>query len=248
MSAPVLLGHLLYSFRSDIKLNWIAPAAPPMFCLMVVYWREKLCAGSRLVKPVLAIGLALGFAAVVLMFDTNLVGKIVGQPLPGEIDPSRRVRAWQRTAALAETAREKLAAEGKPAFIIADDYGLTGLFSFYSPPAKAALKGDPLVYCVDSDEPKNQFYFWPEYDYRTSRKGQNAIYVSELPRAPLEKGWVWKWLQHQPVDIADTVTTHSELPQIAAEFETVTDLGEHDVNIGDRTFHQVHLWACYNLR
>ena len=246
MSAPVLLGHLLYSLHSDIKLNWIAPAVPPMFCMMVVYWRERL--DSPLVKPALATGLALGFAVVVLMYDTNLIGKIAGQPLPGEIDPSRRVRAWQQTAELAETAREKLAAEGKPAFIIADDYGMTGLFSFYSPPAKAALKGDPLVYCVDSDEPKNQFYFWPEYDYRARCKGQNAIYVSELPRAPLENGWVWKWLTHQPVDFAEPIKTRSEPPQIAGEFETVTDLGEHEINIGDRTFHRVHLWACYNLR
>jgi membrane-associated phospholipid phosphatase len=247
MSAPVLLGHFLYSFHSDIKLNWIAPAVPPVFCLMVVYWREKLHAGSRLVKPALTIGLALGFAAVVLMYDTNLVGKIVGQPLPGEIDPSRRVRAWQPTAEVVESAREKLAAEGKPAFIIADDYGLTGLFSFYSPPAKAALKGDPLVYCMDSDEPKNQFYFWPEYDYRASRKGQNAIYVSESP-TPLEKGWVWKWLKHQPVEIVAPAKLHSTQSKIAAEFETVTDLGEYDIKVGDRTFHRVHLWACYNLR
>jgi len=247
MSAPVLLGHLLYSFHSDIKLNWVAPAVPPVFCLMVVYWRVKLRAGSRLVKPALATGLALGFAAVVLMYDTNLVGKIVGQPLPGEIDPSRRVRAWEQTAEVAETARETLAAEGKPAFIIADDYGLTGLFSFYSPPAKAALKGDPLVYCVDSEEPKNQFYFWPEYDYRTSRKGQNAIYISESA-TPLEPGWVWKWLKHQPVDIVAPTKIHSTQSKIASEFETVTDLGEQDINIGDRTFHRVHLWACYNLR
>ncbi|HXI68862.1 MAG TPA: glycosyltransferase family 39 protein [Verrucomicrobiae bacterium] len=246
MSAPVLLGHLLWSLHSDIKLNWIAPAVPPMFCLMVVYWRERL--GLRLVKPALAIGLVLGFIAVGFMYDPDLIGKIAGQPLPGEIDPSRRVRAWRETAAVAEVAREKLAAEGKPAFIIADHYGLTGMFSFYSPPAKAALKGDPLVYCVSSDEPKNQFYFWPEHDYRTSRKGQNAIYVAELPRLPLEKGWLGKWLKHQPVEYVEPARIRFKPPKVADEFESITDLGEQEIQFEDRTFHRVHLWACYNLR
>ena len=37
-------------------------------------------------------------------------------------------------------------------------------------------------------------------------------------------------------------------PRIAQEFESVTDLGEQDVKIGDRVFHRVHLWACYNLK
>jgi hypothetical protein len=217
---------------------------------MVVYWNEKFRNGARFVKPFLTAALTIGFIAVALMYETNLIGKIAGHPLPGEKDPLRRVRAWQPTAALVEDAREKLEAEGKPAFIIADHYGMTGLFSFYLPPAHAAaLTSTPLVYCIDSDEPENQFYFWPEYNYREHRKGDNAIFVSELDPYALESGWLWKWLTHQKIN-RDEPTTQPplSLKRIVPEFGTVTDLGEHEINLGGRVFRRVHLWACYNLK
>jgi hypothetical protein len=183
-----------------------------------------------------------------MMYQSNLIGKLAGQPLPGEKDPSRRVRGWSMEAKLVESAREKLAAEGKPAFIIAGHYGITGLYSFYIPQAQTALKSAPLVYSADSDEPVNQFYFWPEYNYRDQRKGQNAIFAAEAGLYKLEDGWVWKWLEHQPVNHAGTPPPATMPPRIALEFASVTDLGEQDVKIGDRVFHRVHLWACYNLK
>jgi len=248
MGAPVFFGYWLWSFHSRILPNWIAPAVVPMFCLMVAYWDERRQAGSRLVKPFLAIGLALGFFAVVILSQSNLIGKITGQLLPGEIDPSRRVRAWQPTTALIEGEREKLEAGGKPAFIIADHYGMTGLFTFYLPRARAALPSEPLVYCVDSDEPENQFYFWPDYDYRAQRRGQNAIYVSELDPYPLEPGWLWKWLTHQTVGYGEVSPPFPLPPRMLREFESVTDLGEFEIKIGKRVFRRVHLWACHNLK
>ena len=125
---------------------------------------------------------------------------------------------------------------------------MTGLFTFYSPPARAALKSGPLVYCVDSEEPVNQFYFWPEYRYRDNRQGQNAIFVRDLGLCPLEPGWFWKWLKRQPVDSADAPPPLPPPPRISQEFESATDLGEFEIKSGNRVFHRVHLWACYNLR
>jgi 4-amino-4-deoxy-L-arabinose transferase-like glycosyltransferase/membrane-associated phospholipid phosphatase len=248
MGAPVFLGYWLYSFHSRILPNWIAPAVVPMFCLMVAYWDERQRAGSRLVKPFLATGLALGFFAVAILFQSNLIGKVAGQLLPGEKDPLRRVRAWKQTTALVEGEREKLEARGKPAFILADHYGMTGLFTFYLPQARAALPAGPLVYCVDSDEPKNQLFFWPDYDYRAQRQGQNAIYVSELDPYPLEPGWLWKWLTHQTVGYATVPPPFPKPPRMLKEFESVSDLGEFEIKIGKRVFRRLHLWACYNLR
>jgi 4-amino-4-deoxy-L-arabinose transferase-like glycosyltransferase/membrane-associated phospholipid phosphatase len=244
MGAPLFLGYWLYAFHSRILPNWIAPAILPMFCLMVAYWNER----RRGAKSFLAIGLALGFFVVVILFQSNLIGKITGQLLPGEMDPLRRVRAWQPTTALVESQREKLEAEGKPTFIIADHYGMTGLFTFYLPQAKAALKSGPLVYCADSDEPENQFYFWPEYDYHAHRQGQNAIYVSELDPYRLEPGWLWKWLTHQTVGYATVPPLFPMPPRMVREFESVTDLGEFEIKIGNRVFRRLHLWACYNLK
>jgi 4-amino-4-deoxy-L-arabinose transferase-like glycosyltransferase len=244
MGAPVFFGYWLWSFHSRILPNWIAPAILPMFCLMVAYWDER----RRIAKPFLATGLALGFFAVAILFQSNLIGKVAGQLLPGEKDPLRRVRAWKQTAALVEGEREKLEAGGKPAFIIADHYGMTGLFTFYLPQARAALPSGPLVYCVDSDEPENQFYFWPDYDYRARRQGQNAIYVSELDPYPLEPGWFWKWLTHQTVGYGEVSPPFPLPPRMLQEFESVTDLGEFEIKIGDRVFRRVHLWACHNLK
>jgi 4-amino-4-deoxy-L-arabinose transferase-like glycosyltransferase len=248
MGTPLFLGYWLYSFHSRVLPNWIAPAIPPMFCLMTVYWREKFQTGARFIKPVLVISLAFGFLAMTLVYDSALVGKIAGQPLPGEMDPTARAQGWPAAAGLVEAAREKLAAEGQPAFVIAGDYGITGLFSFYQPSARAALKAEPLVYCIDSDAPENQFYFWPEYDYRARRHGQNAIFVSDLGTFPLEADWPKKWLRHEPVNYASFSTFGPAPARITQEFESVTDLGVQDVKVRGRIFRHLHLWACYHLK
>ncbi len=244
MGAPLFLGYWLYSFHSRIQPNWIAPAILPMFCLMVAYWDER----RRVAKPFLAGGLAVGCFAVVILFQSNLIGKITGQLLPGEVDPLRRVRAWKQTTALVENARKKLEAGGQPAFIIADHYGMTGEFTFYLPPARAALASQPLVYCMDSDTPENQLYFWPEYNYRAGRKGQNAIFAGEIDPYPLERGWPWKWLTRQKVNYANVPPPRGLPRRIALEFESVTDLGDFEIYYGDRVFRRLHLWACYDLK
>jgi hypothetical protein len=186
--------------------------------------------------------------AVAIMYQTDLVKRLAGNLLPGEKDPSRRLRAWKQMAATVETEREKLAINGVPTFIICDHYGLTGLFSFYLPDAKAALKTEPLIYSIDSTEPANQFYFWPEYDYRAARKGQNAIYVEQIDPYPLEKGWLLKWLAGQAPEYRAVPPSEPLPPEIRDEFQSVTDLGEREDKIGDRVFHRMHLWACYDLK
>jgi hypothetical protein len=248
MGAPLFLGYWLFSFHSRVLPNWPVAAVPSLFCLMAVYWDKKNWDDVRFVKPFFIFGLALGFFATAIMYDSNLIGKVTGQLLPGEKDPSRRVRAWKPTAEVVEDARAKLEDEGKSAFIIADDYSMTAELSFYIPQARAALKSTPLAYCVASDAPINQFYFWTQYDYRANRKGENAIYISELNPYPLEKNWWWKWLLREKVSYAE-IPLPTKMPErVAAEFQSVIDLGEHEIKIGNRVFRRVHLWACYNLK
>jgi hypothetical protein len=248
MSAPVFFGHLLYSLRERILPNWIAPAIPGMFLLMAVFWYERHREGARYVKPLMAVGLALGLVMVIFMYDSDLIGKIAGQPLPGAIDPLRRARGWKSAAQIVEAERESLATQGQPAFVIGDDYSITSECIFYSAPArKAAALNLPLVYCVDSDAPQNQFYFWPEYNYRAKRQGENAIYVMDIGPGKLEPGSLWNWLRHEPVSV--TPPPQSDPPErIVNEFEKVTDLGVREITYKDRVFHRVHLWACYHLK
>jgi 4-amino-4-deoxy-L-arabinose transferase-like glycosyltransferase/membrane-associated phospholipid phosphatase len=244
MGTPLFLGYWLYSFHSRVQPNWIAPAVLPMFGLMFVYWNER----RQIAKPFLAAALVLGFIATAIMHQSTLIGKITGRQLPDDIDPTHRAQGWRPTAALVEAAREKLESEGKPAFIIADHYGLTGQLSFYLPQAHDALKSQPLVYCVDSDEPVNQFYFWPEYNYLANRKGENAIYATELNPYPLESGWFWKWLKHEPVNYAEIPPPHAVPPRMANEFASVTNLGVQEIKVNGHVFRRVQLWACYNLK
>ena len=150
---------------------------------------------------------------------------------------------------MVEAEREKLQQTGKPAFIICAHYGITGLYSFYIPLAKAAIQsGEPLVYAMDSNQPHNQFYFWPEYNYLKHRQGQNAIFVSEVDLYPLEPGWFWKWLKHEPIAYAKIPPPLSAPPQLLQHFESVTDLGEHGIKLDGRVYHRVHVWACYDLK
>jgi len=247
MSVPVLAGHLLYSLHSRIFPNWIAPAVPPAFCLMIVYWADRFAAERRFAKPVLVAGVTLGLLVLPVLFQSDLIGKVAGRLLPGEKDPLRRVRAYRQEAAVAEAARQQLETEGKPAFIITGHYGIAGLYSFYLPNARAALKSQPLVYPIDAPGPKNQFYFWPEYDYPAVRKGQNAIYIAEIDLYIIEKNWFWDWIRRREITYT-TPPSVSAPARIVSEFESVKDLGEQDVKLGDRVFHRVHLWACYNVK
>ncbi|HEV2455555.1 MAG TPA: glycosyltransferase family 39 protein, partial [Verrucomicrobiae bacterium] len=248
MSWPVFLGHALYSFRARILPNWIAPAVPAMFLLMVIYWNERLRDGARYIKPLLAAGLVLGFLIEVPMYDTDLIGRIAGDNLPGPVDPLHRVRAWNSVAQLVEAQREKLASQGKPAFIIGGEYAITGECTFYSPAArKAVALKMPLVYCLDSDTPENQFYFWPEYNYRQARQGENAIYVAYLGPGTLGRGWLGKWLRQEPVGLEPPRPAGAPA-RIRHEFEKVTDLGVFNIQYRGRQYHELHLWACYNLK
>lgn len=248
MSWPVILGHALYSFRARILPNWTAPAIPAMFMLMAIYWNDRLRSGARFVKPWMAVGLVIGICSVAVTYETNFIGKITGNPLPGPVDPLRRVRAWQSAALLAEARREELEGNGNPAFIIGGDYAITSECTFYSPPArKAVALRRPIVYCVASDTPENQFYFWPEYNYRGARKGENAIYVEDIGPGKLEKGWFWKWLRHEPANIRPSAPS-APPDTMVNEFESVQDLGIEEIKYRGRVFHRLHLWACYRLK
>ena len=243
MSVPLFFGYWLYSFHSRVLPNWIAAAVPPMFCLMVAVWRE-----SRIrVQPWLATGLVLGIAASLFMYDSDLLGRLGVSKLPGDADPSHRVRGGRETAQLIESERAKF---DPSAFILADHYGRTGIYSFYSPPARAAANtSPPLVYCLDSDTPIDQFPFWDSYDYRAHRRGDNALFVLPLEYYKLESGWVWKWLRHEPVAYRGVAPPPPVPSRVAGEFESVTNLGVREIKLSDgRVFHRIELFGCYHLK
>ena len=175
MGAPLVFAYLLQSFHARVLGNWIAPAVLPFLLVMVLYWdryRQR-----PWVRRSYYTGLLLGLAAMIVLTDTDIIGGVSGYYLPMSIDPLRRLRGWQSTAAVAETARQNLLKEGKPAFIICPDYASTSEVTFYLPQARAGVPGSPIVYCWDAEEPITEFHFWPEYQF-WRRTGDNAIYVN----------------------------------------------------------------------
>ena len=248
MGAPVFLGHWLYALHSQVQPNWVAPAVVPMFCLMVLYWERRWREGARGVVPWLCAGLVLGLLAAIVLHEPRLVGKIVGQQLPPDKDPLRRVRAWKATAGVVETARQKLAADGKPVFVIVHHYGITGLLSFYMPGAVPRPGSTPLVYSIIEPTPQNQFYFWPEYRYKDLRKGDNAIFVVEmdLPQTPMGDWLKSIYTGVPPVPPAPKPQGIVGFPP--GKFDSIKDLGVFPVIYQGRIYRWLELFECRGLR
>jgi membrane-associated phospholipid phosphatase len=225
MGAPLFLAYLLYSFRSRILPNWIAPSVLPLFCLMVVYWDTRMRLGAARTKPWLIAGLALGLSGVVLCHNTDLLPKLTGWRLPVNLDPLHRVRGWSDVARIVGEAREKLLAEGKPVFIIGDHYSLVGEVSFYLPEARATAASDPLVFYRTDSRIINQFQFWPGYE---NRNGQNAIFVRELDRDRPRS---------DPVPL-----------EVEQQFDSVTEVGVSNVLYHGRVLWPLQIYACRGLR
>ncbi len=241
MSAPLFIGYWLYSFHARVQPNWSAAAVPPMFCLMGLYWHES----KWRVKPFYATGLLIGIVTVVFMYDFGLVGRLTKHKLPGDKDPTHCVFGWRETAQAVEAERAKFDTN---AFIIADRYGTTGLYTFYSPRARVAATGPtPLVYGVESED-INQFPLGDKYNYREHRRGENAIFVIRLDPYPLEAGWFGKWLRRE--SISAIVPPPTAIPQpVADEFESTTNLGIREIVLRDgRVFQRVQIFGCYHLK
>jgi len=225
MGTPVYAVYLLYTIRSPIQPNWIAAAILPMFCLMVVYWEQRWRQGERAVQVWFKTGLVTGLIAVVLALFPETIEKITGRPVPPRMDPLRRVQGWREVVKTVAAERQKLAAEGKPVFIICDHYGLTGIISFYHSEAKrGVLSGSPLAYYQTAAHAKNQLFFWPEYRYREKLKGMNAILVGEN----------------------DKPTSPSA--EVVKEFNSITNLGMFPLEHRGRVTRRLQLWACRDLR
>ena len=222
-SLPIFLFYLGYTIRSRVHPNWIAAAVLPGMLAATLYWHRRWREGSRGVVGWMRAGLFLGLPVVVLMHDTNLIGKITGRPLPERIEPLKRVRGHRDFARQMAQFRTNLLAEGKPVFIVADHYGRAGLLSFYLPGGPESLPEAPFVYQVRADRISSQFQFWPGYQ---GRRGDNALFVREKPDDAQEP---------LPVSLAE-------------DFERVEPLGPLNVLYRGRLFHEYEVFACRGKR
>lgn len=219
MGAPLLLGYWAYTVRARVLPNWIAAAVAPLFCLLVAYGDARFRAGVVGIRRWLTTGLWVGLPLVLLTHETNWIQKLTGQPLPAKVDPLRRVRGWREMSQVVRGEWQRLQANGRPLFIIGDDYGVTAQLTFHLPEAKARVSTAPLVFCESSEI--NQFSLWPGY---RGRQGEDALFVRE--------GW----------------TARSIPAGLLREFEAVEDLGLRDVTYRGRVLRRVQLFHCRGLR
>jgi membrane-associated phospholipid phosphatase len=227
MGTPVFLLYVLLALKSRVQPNWVAPAVIPMFCVMVLYWEDRWRSGVRQVKPWLAAGLGLGLVAVVVIHDTNLIGRITGRPLPAKLDPLTRVRGHEELGRVVDKVRKELEREGRPVFVIGAHYGITSLLNFYLPGARAQVRETPMAFAVTTKLPRSQYYFWP--GYAETRRGQNALFVRES-------------------NSADAKASEPLPTPLAAQFDSVTRLGRFEVRYRGRVLREIEIFACRNLR
>ncbi|MFO1488133.1 MAG: glycosyltransferase family 39 protein [Verrucomicrobiota bacterium] len=246
MGAPLFLCYLLFTVRARVLPNWIAPAVIPLFCLNVIYF-DPFVRRSRLLQVLQGIGIAFGLGVSVFLHDTSLFEKVTGRLLPAKIDPLTRVRGNADMAKFADEARRELEAkEGVPTFIIGGHYQTVGQISFYLPEARTNIQTRPLVYYLTSDRPVNQFYFWP--GYANHRRGQNAIFVREMPLPPLAPNWVKKWMNGKTNLSLYPPFGFFPPPSLTNEFETVIDLGLRHSWYRGQIYGTVQLFECRNLK
>ncbi|NOS70873.1 MAG: phosphatase PAP2 family protein [Verrucomicrobia bacterium] len=246
MGAPVFAVYLLLSFKQRVLPNWIAPSVLPLLCVMVIYWERRERDGAPWVMRWLGCGVALGGILVTFMLDTNLIGKIIGRPLPVAVDPQTRVRGYRETAKVVEQARQRLKAEGREVFVIANHYSTAGLLTFYTPEARTNVKSAPIVFCPRSDSPQSQFYFWPGYE--STQRGHNAIFVHEIRPLRLSSDWFVRWLRGNKELFRARKEDSRPMRFLTAQFESVTNLGPHEIIYRNRVVRSVQIIECRNLR
>jgi membrane-associated phospholipid phosphatase len=245
MGGPLFFGCFVLSWHSHVQPNWIAPSVIPLFCLMAVYWSKRWERRAALLHPLLAFGLAFGLIFVVILHDPNLVNKALHRRLPPKYDLLHRAHGWKEMARIVGQARQELAAEGPPAFIIAEHYGSTSQLSFYLPEAKRQVNAEPLVYFYAGAHPINQFYYWPTYLHRT---GQNALFVREMSSPSLRPDWLSRWWRQDPdIFLPDKPQGGPAPREVLRQFDSFTNLGVRDVVFDGAIVRRVQLIQCRHL-
>jgi 4-amino-4-deoxy-L-arabinose transferase-like glycosyltransferase/membrane-associated phospholipid phosphatase len=245
MGGPLFFGCFVLSWHSHVQPNWIAPSVIPLFCLMAVYWSKRWQRHAALLQPLLAFGLTFGLVLVVILHDPNLVNKTLHRRLPPKLDLLHRAHGWKEMARIVGQARQELAAEGSPAFIIAEHYGFASQLSFYLPEAKRQVNAEPLVYFYASAHPLNQFYYWPNYLHRS---GQNALFVREIGSPVLRRDWLSRWWRQDPdIFVPDHPQGAPAPPAVLRQFDSFTNLGVRDVMFDGAIIRRVQLIQCRHL-
>jgi hypothetical protein len=182
-AVPIVLFTAI-SFRSIVKINWLAPAYWSLVVLGVAYVLSREGGERRLVR-----GLA---SSAALLLVAGLVFWIPNLPIPGDLNSWS---GWTEASARVAKAEAAVRAEGRETFVFSPNYKISSLIRFYLP-------GQPRTYAHDIYGDKAlQFDYFP-LD-RDLRGATGILVVSDQDAGDLDLARLKPWFDS--VERIDTV-------------------------------------------
>ena len=185
-AAVPLLLFTAVSFRSLVKVNWLAPA---YWSLIILGMHQLLARGASLRRLAWGLGSSAVFVAVALV-----VAVTPNLPFIGDLNSWS---GWKEAALRVDQASRAARAEGQASFVFAPNYKISSLLRFYLP-------GQPRTYAQD-------IYGMPalEFDYfplDSDLKGATGILVlSDQSNSKLDLALVAPYFDAlEPVDVVET--------------------------------------------
>ena len=182
-AVPVLIFTAI-SFRSIVKINWLAPA---YWSLMILGVHHALSLDNGLTRFLRGLG-----SSAAILLAAAIVVAIPNLPIAGDMNSWS---GWDEAAMRVDKAAAQARAEGREVFIFSPNYKISSLIRFYLP-------GQPRTYAEDIyGDPALQFDYFP---LKSSLKGATGILVlSDQDQGELDRARLKAYFDS--VELVDTV-------------------------------------------
>lgn len=159
MALPVYLVFTLSSFRSLVKMNWLAPAYITSIIASIVWIESARTKWSERFKKWFTPGLILGLVIVLFMHLMPVI----------PIFPSRKGDTWTGWQELSEKVMEIKKEMGEDTFIFGHEYKIPSEITFYTPNHEPTHSGEII------GEKGLQYTYWTKFE---DLIGKDAIFVT----------------------------------------------------------------------
>ena len=159
IALPVYFVFTLSSFRSLVKMNWLAPAYITSIIASIVWIQSAQTKWSNRFKKIFKPGLILGLIIVVFMHLFPIF----------PLFPSRKGDTWTGWQELSEKVVEIKVEMGEDTFIFGHEYKIPSEITFYTPNHIATHSGEII------GEKGLQYTFWTDFNELI---GKDAIFVT----------------------------------------------------------------------
>ena len=159
IALPVYFVFTLSSFRSLVKMNWLAPAYITSIIASIEWIQSAQTKWSNRFKKIFKPGLILGLIIVVFMHLFPIF----------PLFPSRKGDTWTGWQELSEKVVEIKVEMGEDTFIFGHEYKIPSEITFYTPNHESTYSGEII------GEKGLQYNYWTNFDELI---GKNAIFVT----------------------------------------------------------------------